>query len=78
MALVKCKDCSEQVSKDAIKCPKCGADLSKDGIGGAIFVLSIICFGISFILPDAIGLVVMVISVIGFFVGGFLFFILGK
>ncbi|PCQ44939.1 zinc-ribbon domain-containing protein [Citrobacter freundii] len=29
MALIKCKECGEQVSDKAASCPKCGAPIAK-------------------------------------------------
>lgn len=44
MALVKCKECGEQVSTKAEACPKCGAKMPKRSSLGAWLVLVIILF----------------------------------
>ncbi|RVS47000.1 zinc-ribbon domain-containing protein [Citrobacter freundii] len=33
MALIKCKECGEQVSDKAASCPKCGAPIAKKNKG---------------------------------------------
>ncbi|MFL5762368.1 MAG: zinc-ribbon domain-containing protein [Bacteroidia bacterium] len=46
MALIKCKECGEQISNQAKSCPKCGSPLQKkSGSGFLIFLLIIIICG---------------------------------
>ena len=50
MALVKCRDCGSDVSKDADKCPKCGAPVESPKakllwlIGCAVVLLAVAIF----------------------------------
>jgi hypothetical protein len=51
MALIKCKECGHQISKNAATCPSCGATNKKKranlGCGGLIVVLVVLYFGYS-------------------------------
>jgi hypothetical protein len=45
MALIRCKECSSEVSSKAVSCPKCGAKIKRKGIGllsvvGILFLLA--------------------------------------
>lgn len=48
MALIKCPECSNEVSDSALKCPKCGVQLRKlkRGFFGKIFKFLFIAFNI--------------------------------
>lgn len=48
MALIKCKECGEQVSDQAAKCPKCGFQLKKPkrGFFGSLFMAVFILFNV--------------------------------
>lgn len=48
MALIKCPECSTEVSDSAFKCPKCGVQLRKPkrGFFGKLFKWSFILFNI--------------------------------
>lgn len=52
MALIKCLECSNEVSDTAFKCPKCGAQIRtpKRGFFGKIFKWSFIGFNILMVL----------------------------
>jgi len=39
MAMTKCKECGNEISKSASKCPKCGKSVTKPGI----LILGVIC-----------------------------------
>ncbi len=44
MALIKCKECGNEISKKAKECPSCGAPLKRGniGCGGAILIIIIL------------------------------------
>ena len=47
MALIKCKECGNEVSSKAESCPKCGAKVKKRGVGllgwiGILFLVSVV------------------------------------
>jgi RNA polymerase subunit RPABC4/transcription elongation factor Spt4 len=49
MALIKCKECGEQISNQAKACPKCGSPLQKkSGSGFWIFIIIVIIGGFGF------------------------------
>lgn len=53
MALVKCKECGEDVSTSAKACPKCGAPPPKGTSLGAWFVLFLIIYGVYAVSKDS-------------------------
>ena len=59
MALVKCKECGEKISKKAESCPKCGYNRKRKhyGCGTLILVVFIICgvFGLINSYNDSVG-----------------------
>ena len=47
MALIKCKECGNEVSSKAESCPKCGAKVKKKGMGllgwiGILFLVGVV------------------------------------
>ena len=46
MNLVKCPDCSKEVSKNAQKCPHCGAKLKMGGFSKTIIIVFGVCVAI--------------------------------
>lgn len=53
MALVKCKECGQQVSRKAAACPACGAPVKQSGTGcGWVLVLILTLFAVFMWLPD--------------------------
>jgi len=61
MALIKCKECKNKVSKKAVSCPHCGAPIKNKGTNGCTGCLSVILLGVvgilalTSILPDSTG-----------------------
>lgn len=52
MALIKCKDCGNEVSSKAESCPKCGAKVKKKGIGlfgwiGILFLVGVVAAAVA-------------------------------
>ena len=45
MALIKCKECGNEISTKAISCPKCGAEKPKNTLSGATVFFGLI-FGV--------------------------------
>lgn len=45
MALIKCKECGEQISTKAVACPKCGAVTKQKTSGCALVFLVLLVFG---------------------------------
>ena len=45
MALVKCKECNEKISKKAATCPKCGAPQKRKTLGCGAFIIILVIFG---------------------------------
>jgi hypothetical protein len=45
MALIKCKECSEKISKKASTCPKCGAPQKRKTLGCGAFIIILIILG---------------------------------
>jgi hypothetical protein len=41
MAIIKCKECSSNISNKAVACPKCGAELLKGKTRGALTTIII-------------------------------------
>lgn len=53
MALIKCKECNEQVSTKAKSCPKCGAVVAQKTSGVTWLILFLLIFGVYVINQDA-------------------------
>jgi len=49
MALTKCKDCGNEVSKKAISCPKCGSPLKSKKKTSSFTILVLVLFGSSWL-----------------------------
>ena len=49
MALIKCKDCSKEVSATAYACPHCGAMLKTESLSFRLLILIIIAIVITFL-----------------------------
>ena len=53
MALIKCKECGEEISKKAEQCPKCGAPGKKKiGFFKWLFIIFVVLVIIGIIVPE--------------------------